>query len=497
MNKGNLLTKHRKIFSRFLLRVIKLLPPAKIKITYKNCTFTRKWYKFIELLRCVLNSLTPAEREKYILTYYIPIVNILFDKNYVNIAQYTLLALEEWLLSKETDSELEEAMSLFSSHAINAGERFRKAFPLKTSPSSNKKQKIAFTSYWNDLGGFEVVLGLSKYLQDLDVSLISLYSYQKDIVESICKQYNMDFIVSPKYEKYNVFSYRKLFEDNEIDLALWVTPPFHMFFYYSFGLAPKQIWFSNYLRPNVNFKYLDGKMTLGGDGIISQKTFNNNTWEIIAQTTYVDFSYNDCDFVLFSPARLEKIKQQGFLDALVRIMKACPNTLFKWTGYYYDRDFIDFMLKNGFYSRQVFLSWMDNRGLIEEIKKSDLILSTFPLALGTTEIMASYYSKPIVSMYNQENSMYWRDPYWSAEHGNIELQKICMDEHGESIIKKNYSIDDYVENAIELINNKKLAKRYAKVYHDAYDYTFINNKNNIKEQFLSAINNCLSGCNND
>lgn len=492
-----MIRQHPELACKLLRICVFFLPKRKIKETNaKSCLFS-VYMRKINKIRYVINNLKKKKRDYLVRKYLIDTVNTLFDKNYVNCAQYTLLSLEEWILSWETDKEFEDALALFKQHAIDAGLRFREKFPLPEVPKS-EKTKIAFTSYWTSNMGTEGIMALSARLQQFDKKFIALKTFSsKDLpaYEVICEENDIELILPKEKVDYDVFAYRKLFLENPVEICFWIHPPMHMFFFFAFGLAPKQVWFSLYLRSNLEFPYLDGKLTPGGCGFSHKKHFNGSDWAILPQITYINNLTPKVKkkVTLFVPGRLEKLKQQGFLEALLKIMKAAPETVLKWTGYYQDQEIIQILQKHGFDNRQFYTVWQDMKGLYKEIKTSDIILSPFPLALGTTEMMASVFNRPIISMYNEECSMYWRDCYWEAEQGDPVLRKICMDENGRSILRINKTPEDYIEDTLNVIADKELAKKYAQVYHDAYEYTYINNPNDVEKIFSAFISDIIKG----
>jgi hypothetical protein len=486
--RNSFIWKHLRSFLKVFLFVVERLPHRKERLWLEETPFFKYVYIHrMEAIRIALNTSSVIKRDDLAQAYIVPAVNILFDKNYINEAQYLLFTIEEWFLSQNTEKEFEEKLKLFAQHAIDAGLRFREKFPL---PETGKHEppRIAFASHWVGKIGFEVIIGLGRHLRQFSPLVYGMFAYNPPgevPTTEVFRRNGLKVVVRGEENTYNAFALRQLFGDHPVDIAMWVTPPMHMFFNFSFGLAPKQVFFSQYLHPNIEFKYLDSHLTLGGAGKIVTKTFNGREWDIIPQVTYIESTTREetDQTVMFSPARLEKIKQPPFLYALKQIMIKCPNAVYKWTGYYQDPELLEFFSKNGWSDRHWYIPWMNNTELLREISTTDVILGTFPIDLGTTGIMASLYSKPIVSMYSQSNPLYWRDCYWEAEQGNAYLRGICLDKNGKSILSINSSIDDYVNDAVDIINNPAAAARNAKAYKDAFDYTYLNNPNDIGEIF--------------
>ena len=485
---------HTKWFLKILFLIVKVLPEKRVKVKLNETTvFNDVFIPGVEILRTVMNTMPVAKRDKFAKRYIIPMVNMLFDKNRINYAQYLLFAVEEWFLSKNTEEDFENALNLFSEHAIQAGLRFREKYPLPEIKHKNGKTTVAFVNHWVGQIGFEVVIGLGKYLKKYSPSVYGSFVYNPPDGEDTVELWKRNGIKVVSYGTdvfYNVFKLRQLFIDNPVDVAMWVTPPMHMFFNFSFGFAPKQVFFSQYIHPNLKMEYLDDCLTLGGAGKITERVFNGRKWNIIPQITYVNDGSEKVTankIVLFAPARVEKIKQPEYLETVKKIMKKCPNTIFKWTGAVYDPEVKFFFDKLGWHNRNEYIPWMNNEELIQQIKDSDVILETFPIGFGTTCIMAAQNGKPIISMYSERNPLYWRDCYWEAKQGNEDLRKICMDKNGRSKVRINRNKDEYIADAVKVINSPSLAKQYAKVYKDAFDYAYFNNPNDVSKIFSKYV----------
>jgi hypothetical protein len=331
-----------------------------------------------------------------------------------------------------------------------------------------------------------VIVALGEKITDLNPSMYAMRVFDTReglSTRELFETNNIDFNVTD-HNNYDVFSLRKLMEERPVDVAIWPMPPFHMFFLFSFGLAAKQVWLSQYLRSNIKFKYLDDRITLGGAGTIRKKVFNNQEWDIVPQIVNTDAlslekKRESKRKILFTPARLEKLKQPEFLNCVARILKIDRKAHFLWTGYYLDEEVVDFFKKNNLTSRHTYLPWLSSKDLSIQIKQSSIILSCFPLSLGTVENTAASHGVPIVSMYDEEFNLYWRDIYWEAINGNEMLREICLNENGESKILIARTEDEYVEVALKVLNDKNLAKVYADTYQKAHEYTYIKNENDI------------------
>lgn len=432
-----------------------------------------------------------AERERFCLSYLIPATNNLFDKNYVNYAQLLLLVVEEYFLSKDTERGFEEALALFSPHAIAAGRRFREKYPLLEMPA-DREPSVGFVGHSVAISGYEVITAFGRYLTPFRPKMYAMRVYDTPYGQSTASAFKDGGIelITTKKKLYNVFALRRLLLDHPVDVAIWPMPPFHMFFLFSFGLAPKQIFLSQYLRPGIEFDYLDEVMTLGGAGTLRKKVFNGREWKIVPQVARIEGASDDSSRrYLFTPARLEKLKQPEFLSCVVRILKDDERTYFKWTGYYRDNEVVHFFRRAGLAERNIYVPWMNSHSLVREILDSHAILACFPLSLGTVEYIAARHGIPIVSMFDEQFNLYWRDIYWEATNGNDALQRICLNSDGTSKILIARTKDEYVATALRVINEPDLAKTYADVYKRSYEYCYDHNPNDIGAIFRDVILN--------
>jgi hypothetical protein len=443
--------------------------------------------KYIQLLSTIVrecvNNLPAASRAQIARNYLLPLVNLLFERNYVNWAQLMLFSLEEFFLAENTEAGFEDVLKTFSPAAIAAGERFRAAFPLPVCEPQSPA-RIGFVAPYVGISGYEVVLGLGPRLSAFSGGMYAMRAYNfKDwpSCEAAFSAAGLPLRLAD-CNFYDVFALRNILQANPVDVAIWPLPPFHMFFLFSWGLAQRQVWFSQYLHPNLQMKHLHAMLTPAGAGQQRQKVLNGRLWDVIPQLSRpFGASAETAPKVLFTPARLEKLKQPEFLKCVADILRGHPGSVFKWTGYYSDQEVVDFFKNEGLADRHYYIPWMSAVELVREIRLSDMLLSCFPLALGTVENIAAYHDVPVVTLYDEEKNLYWRDIYWEASHGNEALRQICFDAQGNSRILIAKTPAEYVQVALRVLNEPELAKIYTEVYRRAFDYTYTNNPNDVSE----------------
>jgi len=257
-----------------LAQILPTLPVKNAEPLPHALSFFQKVFSFT---RGVVNQKPVSERERLAMKYLIPTVNRLFDKNYINYAHALLLTLEEFFLSKKTEKEFEDVLKLFSSHAIAAGERFRAKFPMPVRATRAQPQ-LGIVAHFIAISGYEVVMGLGPSMKAFKPRAFATRAFEQ--LNSLSthdafKRAEIDLVLTPS-NRYDVFELRKLVLAEHIDIAIWPVPPFHMFFFFAFGLADKQVWFSHYLRPNLEFPYLHGVMTTGVQAPFKKKCITAN-----------------------------------------------------------------------------------------------------------------------------------------------------------------------------------------------------------------------------
>ena len=474
------LDKNSFIIYKLIIKHHNLFPNAKLINKEQHPRILSLFKIFIERYRKYLNNKKRKEREYIAEKYLIPVTNILFEKNYVNFAQLMLLAMEEYFLSHDSEESFEFCLEKITKSAESAGVRFRSITGAvqNKNPSSNK---IGICGHAIAISGYEVIAALCNDLENKDnIALYTMTVYDSDNTRKYFGKINID-IHENHSKKYDVFEYKKLLQACDVEVAVWVMPPMHMIFLFSYGLARRQVWLSQYLRPNIKIASIDKSVTYGGVGTNRKKTYNNREWDIIPQI------YLSKDITIFAPARTEKIKGKDFLECVAKILKKVPNSIFKWTGYENDNEIAELFDKKGLKFRHKYIGWCTQDELVNEIANSDIILSTFPLGLGTVELIAAENNVPIVSMFDDTKNLYWRDIYWESINGNEFLASLCLDVNGVSIIKKNTTIDEYVTTTVELLSDENMRKQYTGIYKKSYEYAFKKNPNGIGLQFLHNI----------
>lgn len=480
--------------------LVEMLPAGRISDMELHPRTLKFYTMFLKPLRPNLNRKKGTQRERLTRAYLMPIINRLFEKNYVNYAQLLLLVIEEYFLSKETEAEFEEVLGLFSAQAVAAGLRFREAYPLPPA-SAGPDVTIGFVGHSVAISGYEVIIGLGKHLAPFRPRMYAMRIFDVAHGPTTAESFEgggIEFVMTRK-AGYDVFALRRLLVQRPVDIAIWPMPPFHMFFFFGFGLAHKQIFLSQYLRPHLQFKHLDGAMTLGGAGALRRKVFNNHEWAIVPQVASLDVvSSGPNRKYLFTPARIEKLKQPEFLNCVARILERDESTFFKWTGYHRDDEVVAFFRKRGLAHRHLYVPWMNSHALTREIQNSYALLACFPLSLGTVEYIAAHNEVPIVSLYDEQFNLYWRDAYWEAINGNRDLQEICLNPDGTSKILIARTPTEYIEVALRIVNEPELAMQYAGIYKRAYDYTYHSNPNDITaifRDFIDDVRNSGAGAN--
>ena len=95
---------NRILFYKIFHKIVCLMPTTKICNFERFPNFLLYYQLLFSIARSKINNKSTIERERIATMYIIPSIIILFNKNYVNYAQILLLTIEEYFLSKNTES---------------------------------------------------------------------------------------------------------------------------------------------------------------------------------------------------------------------------------------------------------------------------------------------------------------------------------------------------------------------------------------------------------
>ena len=368
----------------------------------------------------------------------------------------------------------------FATMAFKSGETYRQP----TKKWHNGKKKLAFIGLGDDPSAYIHVYHLCEYFQKLGNFEPYLFLFSPhDNLERVRAQFNevdtltvqVPFNESTILESSEIM--RESLEAHKIDIAVWVHLPTLMFPLFGMGIAEKQVFFCQYLHPDLKKFPIDGLITYGN---ISEKesVFLHDPWRVIPSSLTIptnqikvdpilreSFSKDEHTIILGTFGRIEKIRQTDFLEAVAQILRQTENTVYLYTGYENDPQIGLFFNERGLSERVKFIGWVDIDAYVPIV---DIILDSFPLATGVTALKAMAYGKPVLSLANMYSYM-GRDIKPLINNANFlgyEEAHPLFDQLKEIVSKLPFqpyadTKDDYIAKAISLVQDEHTRKQFS------------------------------------
>ena len=157
--------------------------------------------------------------------------------------------------------------------------------------------------------------------------------------------------------------------------------------------------------------------------------------------------------------REEKLLNRDYVRALGKIMRACPNTVYVWTGQSQPPEFLDWLREEEIAPRCEFVAWVKTKIFAQVL---DVFLDSFPFASGHTAFETMAAGHPIVVLLTPEARetstasavmpAYEGKAGTSADQAGV--QSIFTDESGGSLLPFVTDVSSYVDLSIRLIRDQ-------------------------------------------
>jgi glycosyltransferase involved in cell wall biosynthesis len=169
---------------------------------------------------------------------------------------------------------------------------------------------------------------------------------------------------------------------------------------------------------------------------------------------------NDNHVILACIGREEKLLDARYIDALGRILEACPQARYMWSGREIRAgEVMDLMRQRGILDRCRFVGWLPNTKLAAQAM--DIYADSFPFASGHTAYEAMAAGKPVVVLKTHEalesssaNSLV---PAYEGHIGTpaeqAAVRALLTDTDGASLLPYVDTVDQYVDLAIRLVRD--------------------------------------------
>jgi glycosyltransferase involved in cell wall biosynthesis len=263
------------------------------------------------------------------------------------------------------------------------------------------------------------------------------------------------------------------------DALVWVSLVVTMPFAFAMRLAPAQIWWAMKYH-SLDMPEIDGYLTSGGlEG--GTKSIGGRTWLAApvasrqwtapgkaAEAAAVRSALGPARVVFGSFGREEKLDSAPFLDAVARILRAVPDSLFLWTGRGRHPGIQRHLESAGVAGRCRFIGWVDTKLYAQVI---DVFLDSFPFPCGFTLYEAAAAGKPAVLFSSAASAdtganaligplLDQGDPARDAAR----LARSIFHSGGEDLSLRTRSAEDYVAVAVRAGTDEGFRKRAGEAY---------------------------------
>ena len=199
-----------------------------------------------------------------------------------------------------------------------------------------------------------------------------------------------------KYER--LLALREHLREDGVDCLVWVSVVTMMPFAFGMRIAPAQVWWSMKYH-SVELPEIDKYITSGG--LARTKRIGGRDWPAVptalgelydprrtAEAERIRASFGPGKLLLGTLGREAKLRSEPYLDAVVRILKACPQAEFLWAGRERDPFIDDWFARAAVADRCHYIGWVDTKLYAQVL---DIFLDSFPFPCSVTlyECMAA------------------------------------------------------------------------------------------------------------
>lgn len=299
-------------------------------------------------------------------------------------------------------------------------------------------------------------------------------------LEAAIKDYGLQF-VSRRFDRKTSYStmtlswLQSVIREQDLESLVFVSVPLMVSTISASKIAPCTIWWSMKYH-QLSAPDLDGHLTYGAYGE-TERVIDGTQWRAVfpALTDLKDDSAADkaksyranlhaqgARTILGCFGREQKLYDPDFIDALARILKSCPDSVYLWSGRSDDQTVRRQMQEHGISGQCPWIGWVNTKAAIHIL---DIYADSFPFASGHTAYEAMAAGRPLVVLVTPES----REtsiatsllPTLERTVKNADMQdavvEIFSDKPGDLAYSPFvYSIDDYVTRTIHLIQNPAL-----------------------------------------
>jgi hypothetical protein len=345
-------------------------------------------------------------------------------------------------------------------------------------PKAGLSNNIAFIAMNSVLlGHTEVMLLIMEkwkiFFPQKNIFFVGMTDCSKDLYERL-KVIDIKIIIPKDLNsapKETIEWLRAEMERYEIDTAIWLSIPVWVSYIFGYKIARRQILWSLKFHP----VYLGSSvshigMTKKKKGLV---LINNSPWKafqpplIIKNKNKNDFDeikkiksfFND-KLIFGTLAREEKFNSNVFIDSVVEILKACPNSVYLFTGHRPSSLLTKKVKIEGLEDRIYYIGWVDTELFAKVI---DIFLESFPFGCGITGMQALVNGTPLISLWESDTlpRFYLEDidekskyspPWFIAE---TPLEYVCFAKTIYIDFEEGKKPTKFIDNKINMIDADK------------------------------------------
>ena len=320
-----------------------------------------------------------------------------------------------YVVKTESEEHFRSALSMWTPPMCQAGRRAARMLAPLTAPPPTPVPVVAFYLHsGNVLAHTEVLLQFLEAHARLHPPMVRPILFvrghpHRTLAERVaaigvsCRTLEAETIDRPGADLRALFALRELATAENVSALVWVSIAVHMAFAFSMRVAPVQVWWALKYH-SLEFPEIDGYLTGAGAG--STKLLGGRLWrcaplasddwyrpQLASRAAEVRAQYSRHPVLFGCMGRESKLNSEPFLASVARILKACPEAGFLWTGRERSSAIQGALERLGVAERCHFIGWVDTKLYAQVL---DVFLDSFPFPCGFTLYETMAAAKPVV-----------------------------------------------------------------------------------------------------
>jgi len=404
-----------------------------------------------------------------------------------------------------------------------AGRLYAQQIPSTPAVRTTEPPRVAFLiNSGCELAHGRALTSLLHGLKDLPVKPVEAYVYMgqplaSDVayMTSFAEEVGAKFFVPPDWREKQGFDIdtvawlKQRCIADDIAALVFVSVPLYVCFLAAARVAPVSIWWAMKYH-GMRAEDLNGYVTHA----IHQKRPAHlpDYWRLydIGYPPLVDASLADKARELRTKfgadqgavivgflGRAERLSNKNYVSALARILRACPNAVYLWTGRTQPVEFLEMLQKEGVEDRCRHIGWINTKLYAQVF---DIQIDPFPFASGFTAAECMAVGKPSITLITPEamesSTAAYVVPLYRGEVGTVDDQNYIKDRFGPALFPYCATVDEYVALATRLIQDAALRRRVGEACVDLVERYLSNEKRFAEtacQQFADIIRETLDG----